>query len=201
MKRCTKCKVEQPAAEFSKSKRSKDGLQPWCRSCYRARWYADPERNRRNAASYRALHAERLRKQKLAYAAANREREAARAREWSRRNPERKRQSADRWAKENPQKHREMRRMIEHRRQARQLGLPSFAVAPRDMRRLLAGPCAVAGCGNVDIQIDHIVPVARGGSSGIGNYQPLCRHHNTSKGSKTWMEFRIHLALKASAAA
>lgn len=39
---CTKCGRELPLSEFSKQKKSKDGLIPWCKSClkeYHAIWY------------------------------------------------------------------------------------------------------------------------------------------------------------------
>lgn len=201
MKVCTKCKVEQPYSEFHKAKRTKDGYQYWCRACFRERWYADTERNARNAKAYRDAHREELRVKKLAYCEANRGREAERARRWSRENPDKKRAGRIKWDADNPQRSREIRRMILHRRQAREKNLQSFVVIPKDVRRLLSGPCAVAGCMHTDIQVDHVIPVARGGSSGIGNYQSLCAHHNRSKGSKTWFEFRLHLARKESLAA
>ncbi len=201
MKTCTKCKVEQPLAEFQKKASTKDGLQQWCKSCFRANRSANSERNAKRSAAYRAAHYEDLRVKKLAYAAANREREAARAREWSRKNPERKRAGALKWEQENPQRAREMRRLIWQRRASRRNSLPTYAVSAKDIRRLLTSPCAVSGCTNTDIQLDHVIPVARGGSHGIGNFQSLCASHNQSKGSKTWMEFRRHLALKERIAA
>ena len=36
MKRCTKCGEEKEEGEFSRDKWKKDGLQSWCRVCYRA---------------------------------------------------------------------------------------------------------------------------------------------------------------------
>jgi 5-methylcytosine-specific restriction endonuclease McrA len=201
MKTCTKCKVEQPLSEFQRKASTKDGLQQWCKSCFRKRWNADPERNAKNAAAYRAAHYEDLRIKRLAYAAANREREAARAREWSKKNPERKRAGTLKWESENPERAKAIRLLIRHRRNSRAKSLPTFAISPKDIRRLLSSPCAVAGCNRTDIQIDHVVPVSRGGSHGIGNFQPLCSSHNQSKGAKTWMEFRKYLAEKESAAA
>ena len=32
-KRCSKCSTDKPVTEFSKSRRKKDGLQPYCREC------------------------------------------------------------------------------------------------------------------------------------------------------------------------
>ena len=86
-------------------------------------------------------------------------------------------------------------------RKARKKQQGAFTVAPKDLRRLLASPCAVHGCQDREIQIDHIVPLARGGSHGIGNLQPLCAHHNQSKHTKLWIEFRAYLALREHLAA
>jgi hypothetical protein len=42
-----------------------------------------------------------------------------------------------------------------------------------------------ASCGSTEnIQIDHVVPVAKNGANSIDNYQPLCRSCNSSKGAK-----------------
>lgn len=43
LKRCTRCRVEKPLAEYNKSKNAKDGLQHRCRDCGRAlcrEWYS-----------------------------------------------------------------------------------------------------------------------------------------------------------------
>jgi 5-methylcytosine-specific restriction protein A len=35
-----------------------------------------------------------------------------------------------------------------------------------------------------DLQIDHIIPFARGGTNDISNYQPMCSRCNKQKGTK-----------------
>lgn len=61
---------------------------------------------------------------------------------------------------------------------------------PEIIRRLYLrqdGECR--GCGNgylqKDMQVDHVVPLARGGSDDLSNLQLLCAHCNTTKGTGT----------------
>lgn len=44
-------------------------------------------------------------------------------------------------------------------------------------------PCTICGsCG--DTEIDHVVPLSRGGTDDISNLQPLCRYCNGLKGNR-----------------
>lgn len=44
--------------------------------------------------------------------------------------------------------------------------------------------CVVNGCvETVDLTIDHIVPLSRGGSDDLSNLQFMCRKHNSAKGA------------------
>ena len=50
-------------------------------------------------------------------------------------------------------------------------------------REIWSMPCAA--CGSTDgVHIDHIVPVAKGGTSERSNLQPLCWYCNGAKGSR-----------------
>jgi len=53
---------------------------------------------------------------------------------------------------------------------------------------LSSGACLACGCTN-DLQVDHNIPIARGGSSDIENLVALCRRCNIAKGVKTLREF------------
>ena len=46
--------------------------------------------------------------------------------------------------------------------------------------------CATTGC---PLTVDHVVPLARGGSNAIANIQPLCGSCNSRKRSRT-IDFR-----------
>lgn len=49
--------------------------------------------------------------------------------------------------------------------------------------------CAYCLRTNVSLQVEHIVPRARGGSSRISNLTPACEPCNTAKGTRTALEF------------
>ena len=69
---------------------------------------------------------------------------------------------------------------------------------PAEIREQVAPPgVACVACGSTErIEVDHIVPVSRGGSDDIENLQPLCLKCNRSKSAKTMDEF---MARRASA--
>ncbi len=60
----------------------------------------------------------------------------------------------------------------------------------REVRRqvLASGQCVVCGSSS-ELQIDHIVPICRGGSSDPSNLQCLCRRCNSDKGKRTMEEY------------
>lgn len=53
-----------------------------------------------------------------------------------------------------------------------------------EMMQYLHGRCIVPGCPDPGDTQDHVVPVAEGGLHSIHNLQPMCQHHNSSKGAK-----------------
>lgn len=48
---------------------------------------------------------------------------------------------------------------------------------------LYGGVCLHPDCNSRDLTIDHVVPLKMGGANDIGNYQLLCRSHNSRKGA------------------
>lgn len=49
--------------------------------------------------------------------------------------------------------------------------------------------CRIPDCENVDLEIDHIIPISEGGTNELENLQLLCKHHNCRKGTKSWGDF------------
>jgi 5-methylcytosine-specific restriction endonuclease McrA len=106
-----------------------------------------------------------------AYVAANRERHNERGREWAKAN-------------------RDSRNATQRRRRA--LGCDTRYPALKDQPLDKAAGCVACGS-HRRLEVDHIVPVSRGGSSERANLQLLCRTCNASKGARTmqeWLEIK-----------
>lgn len=116
------------------------------------------------------------------YRAKNRELCRARARQWAKANPDRMKELRRRWYDENYEH--VWRYNVE--RKAKRLGVfvetvDRWVVFDRDR-----GICGV--CGNeveADFDIDHVVPLTRGGRHEYANVQLAHRGCNASKGNRT----------------
>lgn len=75
------------------------------------------------------------------------------------------------------------------RRRARKQSNPAFVITDKDWRTLRSSNCLA--CGSSDrLQLEHLIPLDRGGSHGVGNLAILCHPCNASKRNQTWMEWR-----------
>lgn len=68
-------------------------------------------------------------------------------------------------------------------------------VSQRDLNRAKSryGGCAYCGDSKADCHWDHVLPLARGGTTSKGNLLPACPRCNMSKGAKTVMEWRVRM--------
>ena len=59
-------------------------------------------------------------------------------------------------------------------------------------RAMLAAnlPCSMSGCTRPATTVDHIHPLALGGSNDPDNLRPLCRHHNSVLGGRLVAKLR-----------
>ncbi len=109
-------------------------------------------------------------------AAKNRRYYAANAAKW----PE----YAKAWIAAYPEKKARLR----YARKARELAAPGEATAAQIRARLdfYGGLCWV--CGAEATTIDHVIPLAKGGSNWPANLRPACRSCNARKGARAWQE-------------
>lgn len=157
---------------------------------------------------YRVANAESVRERGRAYYAANRAKwveayRASTAEDRARRNAQNRerwaRKVADgtirrsQWKQDNPDAARISARLYQHRRRAWKRQAPIEPVSVRDIDRLMArhdGLCVYCKTARAT-DLDHVIPLSRGGAHSIGNLTPACGRCNRSKGAKTVTEWRL----------
>lgn len=177
-KTCTKCGEQKPVTEFGNDSRKRDRLRSWCRLCTSianaAQRAANPSKARECTAKWQAANPEKMR----AYDA-----------KWRAYNPEKRRESISKWSAA----HLEERRIYEQNRRARKResgGRLSPGIAER-LFKLQRGKCA-CGCGQPlgdNYHLDHIMPLALGGSNTDENIQLLTASCNSQKNAKHPVDF------------
>lgn len=115
----------------------------------------------------------------------NRDKILARVKEYNRRNPESAKLRHTSWRARNPEKIREMT----HARRARKNNSGGrFLVAEwRALKEAFGFVCLRCGVAESKSKLvmDHVVPLAAGGTNDISNIQPLCAKCNSWKYTKT----------------
>jgi len=194
MKPCSKCGVPMPSdrEHFGPDRRAADGLQSQCRDCQRAArrlaYAMDPDthRARRLAFYYRDNTYDSA--YSAAYQAAHRDQKRAYSRASYRRHKEQKMA----WRREYRRLHPEMARAEVRCRQARKRGAEGRYGPDDILAQGVAqhGKCywCQAGLGE-KYHVDHVIPIALGGSNWPSNLVVACVACNCSKGAKHPMDF------------
>jgi 5-methylcytosine-specific restriction endonuclease McrA len=174
-KTCSKCSETKPLDRFSKNRGKRDGLQVHCKACEAATgaaWYAaNRERQAATGAAWHAANREQKAETNAAWYAANREQKAATSAAWYAANPEKV-------------------KAIQQRRRARKANAAGTFTSEQWLARLAYHENKCVYCGSrEDLQIEHQIPLARGGTNWSSNLVPACGTCNRSKGTKTPKEF------------
>jgi len=170
-KACGKCAQIKLLSFFPKCAQCKDGHRPVCKTCA----YQE-------AAQKRNLELEK--KRVAEYRAKNLQKELQRCSNYRAKNPEKIRQASFNWKMNNPQ-------ALDKWALNRQKRLEGkvFKIRLRFINRLRASSCFYCGS-NQKIELDHLLPIARGGQHSEGNLVPACRSCNRSKGQKLLTEWK-----------
>ena len=223
-KKCTKCGKVLPLEAFRKDKRRKDGLQSHCKDCQNvaAKQYRkdNPEKVRASKKRYRQENSEKIKDYDKQYRKDNPEKIRESIKQWHEDNPEyrkeyyqdnkehileqQKQRRKDnpeyfkdkdrRYRQENPDKVKAKR----HNRRARELNAPGHCTPEQLEARMAYCGYKCIYCGSdEDIQVDHIIPLARGGSQWPANQAPACGTCNRQKGTMSFLEFKAKKAKEA----
>ena len=199
MKKCSKCGETKELVEFSRDKRSKDGRRSKCKMCEKQYYQANREKKKKY---YQENHEKILERRKQHYQE-NREKIIEQQKQYRKENREQileqKRQyhQANRekfaeWRKQYQQANPEKCRAYNQKRRALRRKAAGNATAAEIQARFdyYGNRCYYCGCDG-PMQIEHRIPLSRGGTHYPANIVPACQSCNCSKSTKTESEFVV----------
>jgi 5-methylcytosine-specific restriction endonuclease McrA len=175
-KRCSRCGVVKYFGEFSKQAKCAGGVDSQCRQCKnenaRRRYRKDPDKHIAKAKDYDDSKRREANERKRRYRMRNRKRQAEWLSIWRVRN------------KDKAQCNYRARRA----RKANASGTHS-AEQVRARFDYYGNKCIYCGS-NESLEVEHRIPLSRGGSDWPANLAPACKSCNCSKHAKTETEFK-----------
>lgn len=208
-KQCSQCGQIKSLGEFYRRALSADGRAASCSACqkryreqnrekvressrrYRERKRGGPPRPRPSRGGvqesrrrYREQNPDKVRESRRRWREQNRDKLREADRRYREENLDKVREAEKRWRDANP----DIRRMATQRRKARKRSATTFSIASKDLRRLRDARCIA--CGESAGTIDHLIPLVRGGTHGVGNLAAMCRSCNSRKNARTLTEWR-----------
>lgn len=179
-----------------------------------SQWFRDnTQRHKEYAKLDHVKNKERNNKRSRDWSQANKERHRENGRSWRAKNQEKAKTASLMWRTKNPDKHREIRRswtqrnpdkvqnFVRMRRARKAAAEGSFShEAIKEINRLQNGRCAYCRISmKGKYQVDHIVPISRGGTNFPNNLQLVCSKYangcNQRKGNKDPIEYAQSLGL------
>ncbi|WP_416367040.1 HNH endonuclease [Rhodopseudomonas palustris] len=168
-------------------KKNWDAVDPKAKLRRKARYEADVDKNRESARSWARDNAQRVRANVAAWQELNRERLPGYQKNWRSKNGASVRAAAKRYAKKYPEK---IRIKQANRRAKKRAALGSYTSSDVvEIRELQRGRCAYCPTALDKFHIDHIIPLAKGGTNYRSNIQLLCQPCNNKKYSHDPIEF------------
>ena len=192
MKTCTKCGETKPFSEFHRHAGKLDGRRSECKACasvIRAAWYAaNKDRAKADMAKRYAADPEITKARNARWRVANIDKVRSYSSKWNAAHPENARARSAKWKAANP----EAVRIHKQNRRARKLetgGILSKGLAAR-LFKIQRGKCACCGKPlGTDFHLDHIMPLALGGTHTDDNIQLLRAICNQQKSAKHPVDF------------
>jgi 5-methylcytosine-specific restriction endonuclease McrA len=196
VKVCRGCGESKPCSAYSRHSGTKDGLRPKCKDCCRielAKWRRESPAHR----EYLERNREQLSEQRRRYYESRREEFKARSRHRQQTKPKQVAETKRRYYEANREQiakaqrqyyeaHREDFFRRAARRRAMKRLAPSESIDYETVFERDEGLCGLCGepVSPDGWHLDHVVPLARGGSHTYGNVQVAHPRCNLSKGAK-----------------
>ena len=207
MKTCIKCGNTKQDEDFHGRANGGDGLRNSCKECMHVSHAAWREQNREKIkvqkTAYRAANPSKIKARNAAWYAANTASAKEKSKAWQASNQDKVKVNQAAWHALNKEKtrarqaawsvaHPEACRIKSHNRRARQIansGKLSQGLQAK-LFKLQHGKCACCGLPlGDDYHLDHIMPLALGGSNTDSNIQLLRQRCNGQKGAKHPINF------------
>ena len=178
-KECRRCGAVKPLSDFYAHRGYADAHDSICKVCNKTKTYewrrANPSGHARIQKRYADAHREQVRESCRRTAATHDYENGRPARRWA----------------DPHQRAVVLRARRNYRNRKRANG---GRMTSADVREILAMPCAY--CGGKATELDHIVPVSRGGTHSRENVAPACRSCNARKGKLTTAEWEVRRVTK-----
>lgn len=161
VKICIRCEKEKEVEDFYKHLKTKDGRNSWCKECCKSYAY-----------NYDKLRPDRWK-------------------DWCNKNQEKQKLARKRWRKNNKERVRLEKRKSEAKRNAlKRLCKEHFTINDvLELLELQGNKCYYCGVSLKEYQIEHKIPISRGGENGRENICMSCSSCNRKKHTKTEREF------------
>lgn len=181
MKRCTKCGETKSLEAFGRHDAAWQGVRSECKTCVneykRARYAANPGDTKAKSRAWRAANPDKVKKSNQDWYAANRDRASGRGSEWRAANPGRAMSQS---------------RTDAARRSARKYGAEvDSTVTVDDVIALHGSACYICGVetdpaapprSRFKAELEHVIPLSRGGAHNLANLRCACHPCNVLKG-------------------
>ena len=198
--KCTICGEEKEIHEFNKEKRKKSGFRSDCKKCCSKRkkiYYKNNiEKSLEDMRQYYLRNKETALKRAKAWYESNKDKRIVSSRKWREKNKDKYlescRKATKKWMKNNPEYRNKWRK--ENPLKSRQYDHNRRAILRNDKNKISADEWMAVldfyehkclRCGKsdkeVDLHIDHVIPVSKSGKNVIENIQPLCKSCNSKK--------------------
>lgn len=150
MKHCLRCNQDKPLEMFYKHKRTKDGLQTYCKVCVDEQGKA-----------YRTVNKEQCIAARQAYYKANKEQVAIQNRAWKQANPEKKAVHNKAWSKANPNKVAVIMKAYLQRLNLANTKISKRTLAAWSLQAKTAHPYCELCLTTANLEAHHILPKAK----------------------------------------